>query len=146
MGPGGADAAPAAEIPAPRTQGALPPAENTALLLLEAMVFAARADGHIDEEEKSRIQDTAASLFPGQSMTELLDGLMNRPIDPAALAARVRDPEEGRDLYRLSRAVVNVDNFMERSYLDGLARALNIGADEQARLEKETEAAVQNAV
>ena len=26
---------------------------------------------------------------------------MNRPIDPAALAARVRDPEEGRDLYRL---------------------------------------------
>ena len=35
---------------------------------------------------------------------------------------------------------------MERSYLDGLARALNIGADEQARLEKETEAAVQNAV
>ena len=110
------------------------------------MVFAARADGHIDEEEKSRIQDTAASLFPGQSMTGLLDGLMNRPIDPAALAARVRDPEEGRDLYRLSRAVVNVDNFMERSYLDGLARALNIGADEQARLEKETEAAVQNAV
>ena len=143
---GGADAAPAAEIPAPRPQDALPPAENTALLLLEAMVFAARADGHIDEEERSRIQDTAASLFPDQSMTELLDGLMNRPIDPAALAARVRDPEEGRDLYRLSRAVVNVDNFMERSYLDGLARALNIGADEQARLEKETEAAVQNAV
>lgn len=142
----GANAAPAAESPASHAQGALPPAENTALLLLEAMVFAARADGHIDEEEKSRIQDTAASLFPGQSMTGLLDGLMNRPIDPAALAARVRDPEEGRDLYRLSRAVVNVDNFMERSYLDGLARALNIGADEQARLEKETEAAVQNAV
>ena len=136
--------APAAES-APQAQAALPPAEETALLLLEAMVFAARADGHIDEEEKARIQDTAASLFPGQSLSRLLDGLMDSPIDPAALAARVRDPEEGRDLYRLSCAVVNVDNFMERSYLDGLGQALGIDAQERAQLEKETEAAVRNA-
>lgn len=134
----------AAAAPAP--QAALAPAEDTALLLLEAMVFAARADGHIDEEEKARIQSTAASLFPGQSVPQLLEALMNAPIDPSDLAARVRDPEEGRDLYRLSCAVVDVDNFMERSYLDGLAQALGISAEERGRLEKEAQAAAQNAV
>lgn len=133
----------AAAAPAP--QAALPPAEDAALLLLEAMVFAARADGHIDEDEKARIQSTAASLFPGQSVPQLLEALMNAPIDPADLAARVRDPEEGRDLYRLSCAVVDVDNFMERSYLDGLAQALGISAEERGRLEKEAQAAAQNA-
>lgn len=78
--------------------------------------------GTLTDTEKARIQSTAASLFPGQSVPQLLEALMNAPIDPGDLAARVRDPEEGRDLYRLSCAVVDVDNFMERSYLDGLAQ------------------------
>lgn len=139
----GKESSGAAAVPAP--QAALAPAEETALLLLEAMVFAARADGHIDDTEKARIQSTAASLFPGQSVPQLLEALMNAPIDPGDLAARVRDPEEGRDLYRLSCAVVDVDNFMERSYLDGLAQALGISADERGRLEKEAQAAVRDA-
>lgn len=127
--------------PAHQEQAALPPAEEAALVLLEAMVFAARADGHIDESEKGRIHEVAGALFPGRDMPALLETLMNTPIDPAALAARVRDPEEGRDLYRLSCAVVDVDNFMERSYLDGLAQALGLAPEEKTQLEKEAEAA-----
>lgn len=131
----------AAATPSP--QAAVTPADDTARLLLQAMVFAARADGHIDEKEKARIQSTAASLFPGQSVPDLLQALMDAPIDPADLAARVRNPEEGRDLYRLSCAVVDVDNFMERSYLNGLAQALGLSAEERDRLEKEARDAAQ---
>lgn len=131
--------------PACAPQTALAPDEDTALLLLQAMVFAARADGHIDEAEKARIQSTAASLFPGQSVPELLQTLMDAPIDPADLAARVRNPEEGRDLYRLSCAVVDVDNFMERSYLNGLAQALGLSDEERDRLEKEARTAARDA-
>lgn len=120
---------------------ALPPAENTALLLLEAMIFAARADGHIDEEEQAHIQNATAALFPGQEMHALLEHMLTKPIDPSALAARVQNPEEGRDLYRLSCTAVHVDNFMERSYLDGLAQALGISAEQKAQLEREAEEA-----
>lgn len=120
-------------------QAALPPAENTALLLLEAMIFAARADGHIDEEEKAHIQNATTALFPGQEMNALLEHMLTKPIDPSALAARIQNPEEARDLYRLSCTAVHVDNFMERSYLDGLANALAIGAPEKAQLEREAE-------
>ncbi len=126
-------------------QQALPPADNTALLLLEAMVFAARADGHIDDEEKTNIHNAVQELFPGQEMTTLLDNLLQKPIDPMALAQRVTNVEEAHDLYRLSCAAITVDSFMERSYLDGLAQALRIDATYKVTLEQEAEAAKTNA-
>ncbi len=117
----------------------LPPAQNTALLLLEAMIYAARADGHIDDEERNAIKTTVAALFPNQEMAEIVDAFVQKPIDPHALAARVVNKEEAYDLYRLSCAAINIDSFMERSYLDGLANALGITKEEQAQLEKEAE-------
>ena len=123
-----------AEIASPQ-----PPeqSEQTALLLLEAMVFAARADGHIDEKERANIRQAVESLFPGRDMGQVLDGLLNKPLDPAALASRISNHEEARDLYRLSGMIIDVDHFMERSYLDGLASALDIVPDEKAALDRE---------
>lgn len=116
---------------------ALPPADSKALLLLEAMVFAARADGHIDANEQQHIHNAVASMFPGQDMAELMDTLLNKPLDPAALAAQIQSPDEAHDLYRLSCMIVDVDHFMERSYLDGLAAALHIPAELKVQLEQE---------
>ena len=111
-----------------------------ALLLVEAMVFAARADGHIDETEKSRIYDTVAKLCPGQEPTKIIEELLHKPLDPASIAAKVGSPEEGQDIYKLSCLIVDVDHFMERSYLDGLAASLHIAAEVKFRLEQEAEA------
>ncbi len=124
--------APAA-APAPQSDVADP----TALILLEAMVFAARADGHIDDEEKAYIHNAVDSLFPNQEMTAILDGFLTKPVDPMSLATKVKTPEEAQDLYRLSCAAINVDSFMERSYLDGLAKALNIEENQKNSLELE---------
>ena len=111
-----------------------------ALLLVEAMVFAARADGHIDETEKSRIYDTVAKLCPGQEPTKIIEELLHKPLDPASIAAKVGSAEEGQDIYKLSCLIVDVDHFMERSYLDGLAASLHISAEVKFRLEQEAEA------
>ncbi len=116
---------------------ALAPAQNTALLLLEAMIYAARADGHIDEEERNSIHNAIEALFPNQEMAEIVDAFIQKPIDPHSLASRVVNKEEGFDLYRLSCAAVNIDSFMERSYLDGLANALSLSKEEQRQLEEE---------
>lgn len=116
---------------------ALPPADAKALLLLEAMIFAARADGHIDQTEQQHIHNAVASMFPSKDMTSLIDGLLTKPLDPAALAAQVQSPDEAHDLYRLSCMIVDVDHFMERSYLDGLAAALSISPEQKFQLEQE---------
>lgn len=114
--------------------------DDTAFLLLEAMVFAARADGHIDATEQRRVNDAVRHMFPNQDVASLLDPLMSRPIDPRALAERVRSPEQARDLYRLSCAIIETDQFMERSYLNGLAEELGIEAEERDRIEAEVAA------
>ncbi len=111
--------------------------ENTALLFLESMVYAAKADGHIDDTEKQNIHNAIEQLFPGNDISRVIDSFMDKPIDPNSLAAKVVSKEQGCDLYRLSCAAVNIDSFMERSYLDGLALALGLSNDEKAQLERE---------
>ncbi len=138
---GQAQPAPQQSQTQPTAPQCLPEAENTALILLEAMVFAARADGHIDEEEKQNIHNATQALFPNQEVVGLLDELLQKPIDPNSLAAKIKDPEEAYDLYRISCAIINIDSFMERSYLDGLAKALNINDTQKANLEQEAIAA-----
>lgn len=124
--------------PAPSAPSAGQNADGgTAELLLEAMVFAARADGHVDDTERGRINDAVRHMFPNQDVASMLNPLMERPIDPRALAGRVQSPEQARDLYRLSCAIIDTDQFMERSYLNGLAEALGISPAERDRIEAE---------
>lgn len=112
-------------------------ADPTAMLLLRAMVFAARADGHIDSAEQERISKLVQQMFPGQDVTSLLNQLMHEPLNPAVLAAQVSSREQGEDLYRISCLIVDIDHFMERSYLDGLAQALGIAEPRKQELEQE---------
>ena len=130
---------PAEPAPVQQPVAAVAPAEldPTARLLLRAMVFAARADGHIDATEQERISKVVAQMAPGQDTNALLGQLLNAPIDPAALAAEIRSAEQGEDLYRLSCMIVDIDHFMERSYLDALAAALKISEARKGQLEEE---------
>lgn len=116
-------------------------ADPTAMLLLEAMVFAARADGHIDASERERIEQAVRHMFPGQDVDSLLNSLMGASLNPASLAARVQSAEQGEDVYRLSCLIVDIDHFMERGYLDGLAQALRIPAVRKEELEREADQA-----
>lgn len=134
--------APAA-TPFPGAQPAAAPAaptasaDPTAMLLLRAMVYAARADGHIDATEQDRIGKMVAQMFPGQDAGQLINALLNEPINPAVLAGQVCSAEQGEDLYRLSCLIVDIDHFMERSYLDGLAQSLHIQPQRKDALEAE---------
>lgn len=120
---------------------ASPAVEPDGMLFLEAMVSAARVDGHIDAEEQRRIKAMVAQLYPGRNMDSIVQPLLSRPIDPAALAARVANPDEGRAVYMLSCLILDVDHFMERAYLDELAQCLDIDRAGQRQLEREVNAA-----
>lgn len=114
------------------------------LLVLEAMVYAARADGHLDGSERQMIHSSMSQLFPGTDVATSIDAMMNAPLDPERLARRVQNADQARDLYRLSRMVILVDHSMERAYLDALAKALGFSGAEQQSLDAEV-AALQQA-
>lgn len=115
-------------------------ADPTAMLVLTAMVYAARADGYMDPDEQSNVHSMMAQLFPGTDMAVQMDSLMRCPVDPHALARQVNGPEQARDVYRLSCMVIVADQAMERAYLETLAQAMGIDATEKVRLEGEVDA------
>ena len=104
--------------------------------LVRALVFAAKSDGHIDEKEQAAIYDNLARLNIGGDAQALVQQALKEPLDPALLANGVKNEDEALEVYALSCAVVDVDHFMERSYLDALAEALKIPADVKKELEK----------
>ncbi|MCR5813312.1 MAG: tellurite resistance TerB family protein [Desulfovibrio sp.] len=115
--------------------------DPTAMLLLRAMIFAARADGHIDAKEQERISSLLPQFFPNADVRPLLHQLMVESISPAALARDVQSQEQAEDLYRLSCVIVDLDHFMERGYFAELAEALGISKARAAELEAEAQTA-----
>lgn len=106
-------------------------------LMLEAMVFAARADNHIDDSERQMILKTANEMNPTQDLMKKIQEFLNEPLDPTVLARKLPTPEMAPDLYRLSAAAIVADTPAERKYLQDLANALRLSPSQVAILDKE---------
>lgn len=105
------------------------PLDQRAERLVTALVFAAKSDGHIDDRERTAIEQNIHQAGYGAQAEALIQQAMNRPLDPQWLAADVKNEEEALELYFLSCAAIDVDHFMERSYLSALGDALKIPQD-----------------
>ena len=113
------------------------PADQRAERLVTALVFAAKSDGHIDDRERAAIERTIHESGYGQAAEALIQQAINRPLDPAWLAADVKNEDEALELYFLSCAAIDIDHFMERSYLTALGDALKIPQDVRDGIEKD---------
>lgn len=125
--------------PAPQTTQApaalsCPPDERLERLIL-SLVFAAKADGHIDAAENRAIRQRLAELGAGADVERLIGEAIDQPLDPEKIARGVRSEEEALQIYLLSRSVIDLDHFMERSYLDALAKALGIPDEARQAIE-----------
>ena len=76
-------------------------------------------------------------MLGGLNTESLLNQIQQETLDPGKIAAQVRSVEQAEDLYRLSCAVIDIDHFMERGYLDALAGALHISQERKAAIEME---------
>lgn len=116
------------------------PIDQRAARLVTALVFAAKSDGHIDERERTAIEQNIHQAGYGAQAEALIEQAMNRPLDPHWLAADVKNEEEALELYFLSCAAIDVDHFMERSYLSALGDALKIPQDVREGIQRDIEA------
>ncbi|MBU4680844.1 DUF533 domain-containing protein [Cedecea davisae] len=105
--------------------------------LITALVFAAKSDGHIDAKERQFIEQQLRETGIDGEGKALIERAIDRPLDPQLLARDVKNEEEALELYYLSCTAIDVDHFMERSYLSALGDALNIPQDVRAGIEQD---------
>ena len=108
---------------------------DEALLMLRAMIAAAKADGAIDAEERGRI---AAQLDGAGLSAKARDAVLadfDKPLSPAALAKLASDPMLAAQLY--AAAVVGAGEIAaaERAWLDEFAKALKLDRAAAAAIE-----------
>ena len=104
--------------------------------LIRAMIAAAKADGHIDEAEKKRIDEQVREMGLADDAAEFIVQEISMPLNIHEVTAGVDDPEAAVEVYLASRMVVDVENAPERLYLSSLAKALNLSDELVARLDK----------
>ncbi|HEG1902881.1 TPA: tellurite resistance TerB family protein [Enterobacter cloacae] len=105
--------------------------------LILALVFAAKSDGHIDDKERSAIEQQLREAGVEEQGRTLVAQAIEQPLDPQRLAQSVKNEEEALELYFLSCAAIDIDHFIERSYLNALGDALKIPQDVRDGIEKD---------
>lgn len=113
-----------------------PQAEDRSRAMLKAMIAAAKSDGHLDERERGLVQEELRRMDADPALQRWFEAELNRPVDPADVAAQVRTPEQAAELYLTSLIVVDETTTMERAYLDELARHLKLDPALKADLER----------
>jgi len=108
--------------------------------LILALVFAAKSDGHIDAREREAIDLQMREAGVEEQGRALVAQAIEQPLDPQRLARDVRNEEEALELYFLSCAAIDIDHFMERSYLNALGDALKIPQDVRDGIEQDLKA------
>ena len=126
----------------PQTVDRVPPAvmEEHSQAILRAIICAAKADGHIDERERQLIDDAIAKLTNEPQLQAWFQQELRKPLDPADLARAAQTPEIAAEMYLASILVVDEESYMERAYLDELARQLQLDPELKAELETQATA------
>ena len=127
----------------PRTVNLLPApqVEQHSLAMLQSMIAAAKADGHLDERERSLVEAELSRISADADTRRWFEDELRKPLDPAAVARAAGSPEMAAEMYLASLLVADETSFMERAYLDELARQLRLPEGLKAELERQALAA-----
>ncbi len=111
--------------------------ERRSLALLQAMIMAARADGHVDERERALITEQIDAIGADDELHAWVERQLSAPLDALALARQADSPQAAREIYLASVAVIDDQNPLERAWLDQLASGLSLDEAMKAALERE---------
>lgn len=112
-----------------------PEAELHSNAILKALIGAAKADGHIDQQERELIDSEIAKLTSDLSLQRWFDQELAKALDPADIASAATTQEMAAEMYLASLLVINEQNYMEGAYLQELARQLKLPVELKAELD-----------
>ncbi len=105
--------------------------EENAKLMIRAMIMAAKADGEIDADERTKILDHLTDASDEE--IAFVEAALDAPSDLAGLAADAGTAMR-EQVYSSSLMAIRVDSPAEQAYLDQLATALGLDAATRAKL------------
>ena len=111
--------------------------------LIRAMVGAAKADGHLDAEERRRIFERIETLGLDAEAKAFVFEALEQEVPVAALAAAARTPEQAAELYLAARMAMDPDQAAERAWLEALSHRLALDAALVAHLDRQADAGLQ---
>lgn len=94
------------------------------IALIEAMISAASADGHVDHAEQATIFEAVGKLpLEAADKAAILEALQDPP-DVMTIASYAAGIEQASELYIVSRSAIDPDHPLEREHLRRLSEAL----------------------
>ncbi|WP_337267277.1 tellurite resistance TerB family protein [Oryzifoliimicrobium ureilyticus] len=119
-----------ATLPVPEQSGFGPSSPDGSnefvLVLVRAMIAAAKADGHIDAAERSAIAEKMRSEEIDGEAAAFIERELSAPTDLDSMLAAAVTEEQRVELYTVSRLTIEPDTRAERGYLDLLAGRLGL--------------------
>ncbi|MNZ77675.1 Inner membrane protein YebE [compost metagenome] len=88
------------------------------------------------------IEGEFVKLSNDQELQHWLHAELNKPLDPADVARAASTPEMAAEMYIASVMLVDEEHFMERAYLDELARQLKLDPALKIELENQVKQAI----
>ena len=137
---------------APQTamKNVTPEAEGTAFLptpqderqalgvkIIQAMIAAAKADGHIDQQEQKRIFEKLDEAGLGVEEKAFLMDELRKPLDIDAIVALADTTEQAVEIYAASCVAIDPDDAAEQAYLAMLAARLKLAPELKTNIEAE---------
>ena len=101
-----------------------PDEDQTAGLMIRAMIMAARSDGEIDAAEQEQLMSTLGEDASQEDM-EFVRAAMQAPVDAQAISSDVPKGLETQ-VYSMSVMSITPDNAKEANYLHQLAQSMSI--------------------
>lgn len=148
-GPGAAQA-PTGSAPQSPMKNVTPEAEGTAFLpapeaernalgvkIIQAMIAAAKADGHIDAEEQQRIFGKFDEAGLGMEEKAFLMDELRKPLDIDGIVALADNTEQAVELYAASCMAIDPDDPAEQAYLAMLSARLKLAPELKTNIETE---------
>ncbi|MCG8558873.1 MAG: tellurite resistance TerB family protein [Hyphomicrobiales bacterium] len=124
--------------PAPPAEVAMPPAgtpflpataaeeDDLSQALMRAMIAAAKADGHVSDDERARIDTQLEALQIDAEQRAFIDTELAKPLDIDAVAAGAKCPEQAAEIYTASLLAIDPNGAAERGYLAMLGARLKL--------------------
>ncbi|MBO6766769.1 MULTISPECIES: tellurite resistance TerB family protein [unclassified Erythrobacter] len=108
--------------------------------ILTAMIAAAKADGHVDDAERERLNQAVDTLDLDAEDKAFIFDELRATLDIQAIAREATSPEMASELYVASLLMVDETGAKERAYLDALATALSLDPSLARQIETEVRA------